>query len=585
MSTKDKSAALFQWRIVVVAAILTGLFGMLILRLVQLQVGVSQYGNDFLQRQGDLRAVRSAEIPAYRGLITDRRGSPLAVSTPVVTLWANPQQLLGSGRENELAELMNLSVADFARRLERYRKKQFMYLARHQTPHTARAVLAADIPGVYGQREYKRFYPAGEVVSQLVGTTDIDGAGATGLELVFEEKLQGRPGKKRFIKALHGESIRDIGVVDEAADGAELQLSLDLRLQHVQHRELLRAMNETGAAAASAVTVDARTGEILAMTNLPSFNPNRRGQLDLATMRNRVVTDVFEPGSTVKPLTLVAALESGEFDIETLINTSPGRIKVGDKVLPDPVNYGEISVSRVIEKSSQVGVTKIAQALGHEPILDVFARFGLGQSTGAEFPGERSGRLPDHDFWSAIDRVTPAFGYGLLVTPMQLAQAYAVFANKGKLVPFTFIAQGEGSGGSRHHASRQVISPAVAEQVITVLHRVTGPEGTARKATVSGFGVGGKTGTVHKVGSAGYLDDRYVALFVGVAPVSAPRYVTVVVIDEPSGDAYGGGAAAAPVYSRITQEVLRIKNVAPKSAEPESGELILAGSGEGDTSA
>ena len=585
MSTKDKSAALFQWRIVVVAAILTGLFGMLILRLVQLQVGVSQYGNDFLQRQGDLRAVRSAEIPAYRGLITDRRGSPLAVSTPVVTLWANPQQLLGSGRENELAELMNLSVADFARRLERYRKKQFMYLARHQTPHTARAVLAADIPGVYGQREYKRFYPAGEVVSQLVGTTDIDGAGATGLELVFEEKLQGRPGKKRFIKALHGESIRDIGVVDEAADGAELKLSLDLRLQHVQHRELLRAMNETGAAAASAVTVDARTGEILAMTNLPSFNPNRRGQLDLATMRNRVVTDVFEPGSTVKPLTLVAALESGEFDIETLINTSPGRIKVGDKVLPDPVNYGEISVSRVIEKSSQVGVTKIAQALGHEPILDVFARFGLGQSTGAEFPGERSGRLPDHDFWSAIDRVTPAFGYGLLVTPMQLAQAYAVFANKGKLVPFTFIAQGEASGGSRHHASRQVISPAVAEQVITVLHRVTGPEGTARKATVSGFGVGGKTGTVHKVGSAGYLDDRYVALFVGVAPVSAPRYVTVVVIDEPSGDAYGGGAAAAPVYSRITQEVLRIKNVAPESAEPESGELILAGSGEGDTSA
>lgn len=585
MSTKYKSAALFQWRIVVVAAILTGLFGMLILRLVQLQVGVSQYGNDFLQRQGDLRAVRSAEIPAYRGLITDRRGSPLAVSTPVVTLWANPQQLLGSGRENELAELMNLSVADFARRLERYRKKQFMYLARHQTPHTARAVLAADIPGVYGQREYKRFYPAGEVVSQLVGTTDIDGAGATGLELVFEDKLQGRPGKKRFIKALHGESIRDIGVVDEAADGAELKLSLDLRLQHVQHRELLRAMNETGAAAASAVTVDARTGEILAMTNLPSFNPNRRGQLDLATMRNRVVTDVFEPGSTVKPLTLVAALESGEFDIETLINTSPGRIKVGDKVLPDPVNYGEISVSRVIEKSSQVGVTKIAQALGHEPILDVFARFGLGQSTGAEFPGERSGQLPDHDFWSAIDRVTPAFGYGLLVTPMQLAQAYAVFANKGKLVPFTFIAQGEASGGSRHHASRQVISPAVAEQVITVLHRVTGPEGTARKATVSGFGVGGKTGTVHKVGSAGYLDDRYVALFVGVAPVSAPRYVTVVVIDEPSGDAYGGGAAAAPVYSRITQEVLRIKNVAPKSAEPESGELILASSGEGDTSA
>ena len=232
----------------------------------------------------------------------------------------------------------------------------------------------------------------------MVGTTNIDGAGASGVEMKFDDSLQGVPGKKRFIKDLHGDAIRDIGVVSEAADGESLQLSIDLRLQHVQHRELLRAIKETGAAAASAVTVDAHTGEILAMTNLPSFNPNRRGQLNLAAMRNRVVTDVYEPGSTVKPLTLVAALESGEFDIDTIIDTSPGRIKVGDKVLPDPRNYGPISVSRVIEKSSQVGVTKMAQALGHESIIDVFQRFGLGQATGAEFPGERSGRLPDHDF-------------------------------------------------------------------------------------------------------------------------------------------------------------------------------------------
>ena len=562
MSRSRSPVLVYRWRIALTAAVLAGLFGMLVVRLVQLQVGASQYGAHFLQRQGDLRIVRSAEIPAYRGLITDRRGAPLAISTPVVTLWTNPQELRGSGRESELATLMNMPPASFEARLNRYQNKQFMYLARHQTPQVASAVMEAGLPGVYGKREYRRFYPAGEVVSQLVGTTNIDGAGATGVELLFDASLQGRTGKKQFIKALHGESIRDIGVVEEAADGQSLQLSIDLRLQHVQHRELLTALEETGAAAASAVTIDAKTGEILAMTNLPSFNPNRRGQLDLATMRNRVATDVFEPGSTVKPLTLVAALESGDFDIDTLVDTSPGRITVGGKVLPDPRNYGEITVSRVIEKSSQVGVTKIAQAIGHERIIDVFQRFGLGQVTGAEFPGERSGRLPDHDFWSAIDRVMPAFGYGLLVTPLQLAHAYAVIANQGQMMPLTLLAN-EGQGAS----GRQIISPEIAEEVVTVLHRVTGREGTAQRASVAGFNVGGKTGTIHKVGATGYLDDRYVALFVGVAPIEAPRYVTVVVIDEPKGDAYGGGTAAAPVYSRITQEVLRIQSAVPTDSD------------------
>jgi cell division protein FtsI (penicillin-binding protein 3) len=565
MSRSRPPVLVYRWRIALTAAVLAGLFAMLVVRLVQLQVGASQYGAHFLQRQGDLRAVRSAEIPAYRGLITDRRGAPLAISTPVVTLWTNPQELRGSGRESELATLMNLAPKSFEARLNRYRNKQFMYLARHQTPQVAGAVMEAGLPGVYGKREYRRFYPAGEVVSQLVGTTNIDGAGATGVELLFDTSLQGRTGKKQFIKALHGESIRDIGVVEEAADGQSLRLSIDLRLQHVQHRELLTALGETGAAAASAVTIDAQTGEILAMTNLPSFNPNRRGQLDLATMRNRVATDVFEPGSTVKPLTLVAALESGDFDIDTLVDTSPGRITVGGKVLPDPRNYGEITVSRIIEKSSQVGVTKIAQAIGHERIIDVFQRFGLGQLTGAEFPGERSGRLPDHDFWSAIDRVTPAFGYGLLVTPLQLAHAYAILANQGRMVPLTLLAN-EGQGA----AGRQIISPEIADEVVTVLHRVTGRDGTAQRASVAGFNVGGKTGTIHKVGATGYLDDRYVALFVGVAPIEAPRYVTVVVIDEPKGDAYGGGAAAAPVYSRITQEVLRIQSAVPTDSDKQS---------------
>lgn len=559
------------WRILLVAAVLAGLFGMLVLRLVQLQVGASQHGADFLKRQGDLRAVRAAEIPAFRGQITDRRGTPLAVSTPVVTLWLNPQEFQAPDAVLRLAVALDINVQDLQSRLHRYRNKQFMYLARHLTPERARTVLQLGLKGVYGDREYRRFYPAGEVVSQLVGTTDVDGAGVSGVELAFDELLQGEVGRKKFIKDLHGDVIRDIGVVKAAQAGESLALSIDLRLQHVQHRELLRAVSETGAKSGSAITLDAHSGEVLAITTVPSFNPNRRGNVDLGAMRNRVVTDVFEPGSIVKPLTLVAALESGEYSVDSVIDTSPGRIRVGDKVLPDPRNYGELSVSQVIEKSSQVGVTKMAQHIGHESILEVFQRFGLGRVTGAEFPGERSGRLPDHDFWSDIDQVTPAFGYGLLATPLQMAHAYSIFANDGRLSPLTIIAT-----PSNDASSRRIIEPDLAGRVVEVLHRTTGMGGTAFRAAVPGYQVGGKTGTVHKVGEGGYLDDRYVALFAGIAPVEAPRYVTVVVIDEPSGDLYGGGSAAAPVYSRITREVLRLQHAMPTEAYAGQEERELA---------
>lgn len=567
MSRAQSGSPSHGWRILLVTAVLVGLFGMLVLRLVQLQVGASQHGADFLQRQGELRAVRAAEIPAFRGQITDRRGTPLAVSTPVVTLWINPQEFNSADAVARVALALDMDLQNLQSRLHRYRNKQFMYLARHLTPERARAVLQQDIKGVYGDREYRRFYPAGEVVSQLVGTTDVDGAGVSGVELAFDETLRGEVGRKQFIKDLHGDVIRDIGVVKAAQAGQNLALSIDLRLQHVQHRELLRAINETGAKAGSAITLDAHSGEVLAVTTVPSFNPNRRGSIDLAAMRNRVVTDVFEPGSIVKPLTLVAALESGEYTVDSLIDTSPGRIRVGDKVLPDPRNYGELSVSQVIEKSSQVGVTKMAQRIGHESILDVFERFGLGRVTGAEFPGERRGSLPDHEYWSDIDRVTPAFGYGLLATPLQIAHAYSVFANRGDLSPLTIIA----ASSDRMRAQR-VIAPELADQVVGVLHRTTGIGGTAFRAAVPGYEVGGKTGTVHKVGAAGYLDDRYVALFAGIAPVEAPRYVTVVVIDEPGGDVYGGGSAAAPVYSRITQEVLRLQHAVPTEAYAEQYE-------------
>ena len=566
-----------RWRFWLVALLLLSLAGLLVGRLVLLQVLDQDRGASFLREQGAMRAVRTAEIPAYRGLVTDRRGEPLAVSTPVVSVWANPQQLRDSNRLGELASALEISERGLRERIDLYADKQFMYLARHQTPDRARKILNLGVAGVRSEREYQRFYPAGEVVAQIVGLTNVDGTGISGVEMAYDEWLQGQPGRRRYIKDLHGDAVRDIGVVQEAVSGKSLALSIDLRLQYMQHRELQRAMAETGAKAGAAVTIDAWTGEILAMTNHPVFNPNSREGFDYAATRNRVVTDVFEPGSTMKPITLVAALESGKFTIDTMIDTSPGRIRVESKVFPDPRNYGEITLSRVIEKSSQVGVTKIAQQLGHEPILSVFRRFGFGEPSSIGFPGERSGILPERARWSGVEEATLAFGYGLTATPLQMAHAYSVFANRGQKVPLTLVKRLPGESVP----AEAVVSPDVAADVLRVLHRVTGENGTAGKARVAGFEVGGKTGTVHKVGPGGYIDDQYVALFVGLAPIEDPRYVTAIVVDDPKGDSYGGGAAAAPIYARIAEGILRLQNVAPTSPQEPEAQARLAGLGGG----
>ena len=566
--TRAASDGVVRWRFLVVSGLLLILVMAVVGRLVSLLVLDQDRGAEFLREQGAMRVVRTAEIPVYRGLVTDRRGEPLAVSTPVVSIWADPQRLSQSNRLNELAQALSMTESELRERIDAYSNKRFMYLLRHQTPDIARSILALNIKGVREKREYRRFYPAGEVTSQIVGLTNLDGEGIAGIENAYDDWLKGRPGRKRYIKDLHGDVIRDIGVVQEAVLGSELALSIDLRLQYLQHRELQRAMIETGADAGAAVTIDAWTGEILAMTNHPVYNPNSsRGSFDFDAARNRVVTDVFEPGSIMKPLTLVAALESGDFTIETLIDTAPGRIRVGKKVLLDPRNYGEITVSRVIEKSSQVGVTKMAQVLGHKPVLDVYRRFGLGEPSGIGFPGERSGMLPERSRWSEIEQVTLAFGYGLTATPLQIAHAYTVFANGGERIPLTLVRRKPGEFIPR----TRVVRKDIAEKVLTVLGRVTGEYGTAKKARVDGFSVGGKTGTVHKVGPSGYIADQYIALFVGIAPIENPRYVTAIVVDESKGDNYGGGSAAAPVYARITDSVLRLKNVTPtvgKAAEP-----------------
>jgi len=549
-------------RFYLVMMVLIGMLVALVGRVLSLQILDTEHGYEFLQSQGDMRYVRTAEIPAYRGVITDRRGEPLAVSTPVISIWGNPSVLTDSARLPELAAALGLELATLQERLARYEGKQFMYLQRHMVPEDARKILALKILGVSGEREYRRFYPAGEVVGQLVGFTNVDDQGIAGLELAYEDWLKGQPGKKKYIKDLHGEVVRDIGVMEPAQPGKDMRLSIDLRLQYLEHRELRKAVTALGAESGSIVTLDAHTGEILALVNYPTYNPNSSKGADPATMRNRAVTDVYEPGSTMKTLTLVAALESGRFTTQTMIDTSPGRIRVGPKVYPDPRNYGLISVSRVIEKSSQVGTTKIALDLGHEPIREVFNRFGIGHLPGTGFPGESAGSLPDRARWYATEKVSLAFGYGISATPLQLARAYSVFANGGIQAPLSLLAlNGAAPAGAR------IVSPQIAREVLGVLHGVTGDEGTARKARVPGYPVGGKTGTVRKIGPGGYLADEYVAWFAGIAPTDNPRLVTVVVINGPQGAAYGGGAVAAPLFSTVTQGALRLLDMAPTDAE------------------
>jgi cell division protein FtsI (penicillin-binding protein 3) len=553
-----KKQSVSVWRLYLVAAVLCTLMLLLVGRILALQVLDVEYGRSFLQNQGDMRSVRTAELPAYRGVITDRRGEPLAVSTPVVSIWANPQILKDSERLPELAEALQMDLTVLESKLQTYQDKQFMYLQRHRVPAEAREILDRAVKGVFGEREYRRFYPAGEVAAQLVGFTNVDGQGIAGLELAYNDWLEGKPGKKKYLKDLHGDVVRDIGVLEPAQAGKNLTLSIDLRLQYLQHRELQRAVTSLGAVSGTVVTLDSQTGEVLAMVNYPVYNPNSRKGTSSASMRNRAMVDVYEPGSTMKALTLVAALESGRYTPNTMIDTAPGRIRVGRKTYVDPKDYGEISLTRVLQKSSQVGVTKIALELGHEPIWDVFSRFGIGQPPGTGFPGESGGKLPNRPRWHPTEKVSLAFGYGITASPLQLASAYTVFANGGVQQEVSLLAlEGEVPEG------RQVISQRTAAQVLDVLHAVTGEQGTARKARIAGYQVGGKTGTVHKVGAEGYIDDKYVALFAGIAPIDNPRIVTVVVINEPKGDNYGGGSAAAPVFSIVTKGALRILNVPP----------------------
>ena len=513
---------------------------------------------EFLQQQGDARHLRTVSIPAHRGKLLDRNLEPLAISTPVDSVWADPGELAEHGADLlPLAELLELDPERLRRKLSQRAGREFVYLRRHVEPAIAERVRELEIPGVDLQREYGRYYPLGEAAAHVVGFTDIDDRGREGLELAFDSRLSGRPGSMRVLRDRLGRIVEDVERIRPARAGREVVLSIDGRIQYLAYRALLTGVTKHRARAGTAAVLDAATGEVLAMVNQPSYNPNNRSDRISARMRNRAVTDVFEPGSAIKPFTIAAALESGQFRAGSTVDTRPGFFKVGRHAVRDLRNYGVIDLPTVIRKSSNVGASKIALALPARALWQTFTRVGFGATTASGFPGEAQGVLKHYAQWREIEQATLSFGYGLSVSALQLAQAYAVIANGGLLPRITF---------ERVDAPEQwvrVMSADTARQLRHMLEAVVSPDGTGLRGRVSGYRVGGKTGTVRKSTIGGYVEDRYLALFAGLAPMSQPRIVVVVVIDEPGGEHYYGGRVAAPVFSQIAEGTLRILGVAP----------------------
>ncbi len=550
--------AIFPWRFRVVLALLALMVGAITWRIVDLQV----IDREFLQDQGDARSVRHVPIPAHRGLITDRNGEPLAVSTPVITLWINPKELAAvQPRWAELAVAVGQNPAELTARLRENKDREFMYLVRGLIPEQGQQVLDLKIPGVYGIEEFRRFYPAGEVAAHVVGFTDVDDHGREGVELAFDQWLSGVPGKRQVLKDRRGRMIKDVQVTQNAKPGKTLALSIDLRLQYLAHRELRNALLEFGAKAGSLVMVDVKTGEVLAMVNQPTYNPNNRRNLQPAAMRNRAMIDVFEPGSTVKPFTVAMGLHSGKYKPDTVMDTRPGYYQVGRKTVRDVHNYGVLDITGVIKKSSNVGVAKIALDVGGDQLYNTLQQVGLGQDTGLGFPGERAGNLPNFRVWKPIETAVMSYGYGLSVTAVQLAHAYTVLGNNGISVPLSMSRVDQLPQGT------QVLDGVVSKQVLQMMRTVVDEDGgTGSKARIPGYQVGGKTGTVHKtLPGGGYAEKQYRSVFAGLAPISNPRIACVVVIDEPRPvfGKYYGGFVAAPVFGKVVASALRLMNVTP----------------------
>ena len=544
----------FRWRANFVLALLVcGAFG-LAYRAVQLQLK----DHKFLARQGDARFSRVAEITATRGTITDRYGEPLAVSTPVDSVWVNPKELaLASDQLPRLAKALKRDKTELARRVTSNLDREFLYLARHMQPAEAQKIRALEIPGVYLMREYRRYYPAGEVAGHILGFTSIDDEGQEGLELAFDHWLAGEDGAKRVIQDRYGKIVQNVEEIRAMRPGRNLVLSVDLRIQYLAYRELKAAIRDQRAKSGSVIVLDVATGEVLAMVNQPAYNPNDRDQIKAKTYRNRAVTDIVEPGSSIKPFVVAAGLASGRFDDHSVIDTNPGYIKVGAKLLEDRHNLGAVNLATILAKSSNVGMTKVALALEPAQMYGTLTALGFGQVTTSGYPGESAGLLPHYSHWRPVGISSMSRGYGLSVTPLQLAHAYATVASMGVSRPISFLRVENPPEGTR------AMDAGVSRMLVHLLESVVAPEGGGKLAAIPGYSVAGKTGTAWKATAGGYATDRYLAVFGGIAPASSPRLAAVVVIDEPGAGKYYGGEVAAPVFSGVVGGALRLLAVPP----------------------
>ncbi len=526
------------------------------------------FQRDFLQQEGDARTLRSVPLMADRGLITDRNGEPLAISTPVKSIWADPSEINPRGEKiGELARLLKLDAAELRSRLEENRSRRFLYLQRHLTPFDAEPVLALGIPGIYEQREYRRFYPHGEVTAHLLGFNDIDGNGQEGMEHAYNDWLTGTPGSRRVIKDRRGNIIEELNTIELAQPGRDLRLSIDISLQNLAYRELKAEYLKRNARSATAVVLDVETGELLAVANQPSYNPHNKSLIeDLSVTRNRAFTDTYEPGSTMKPFTIAAALESGRYTPDTVIETGNGWMVVAGRTVQDLFGYGTLTTTGVITKSSNVGTSLIAASIGAGPMVDVLQRFGFGRSVESGFPGERAGVVPDPANIGQHATAALSFGYGMSATAVHLARAYSVFADEGVRKPVSLLRLGEGQFDTLPR--ERVISPVIAGQVLDMLETVVDRSrgGAVTAARIPLYQVAGKTGTSHVVGASGYEDNLHNSLFVGLAPASRPEIVVAVIVNEPKGDEHLGGQVAAPVFARIASGAMRILDVPPDDA-------------------
>ena len=557
--------ALQGWRSRTVGLLLMGAFLALVGRGFYLQV----INNDFLQQKGDSRYLRDIEISASRGKIVDRNGDMLAVSTPMKTIWAIPgdaRQMSGE-QKRQLAGLLDMGVRELDAKIAS--EKTFTFIKRQVSPETADRIAVHKFPGVHQEKEYRRFYPTGDMTAHIVGFTGVDDKGLEGVELAFQGSLLGRPGSRTVIRDRRGNIVEDVGATKPPQDGKDVRLALDSKIQYLAYSQLRETVEKHNAKAGGAIVIDARNGEILALANWPTYNPNNRERLSGAQLRNRAITDTYEPGSVMKPFTAALALEKGKVRFDTVINCAPGRMSIGPATISDSHPHGALTVAEVIQKSSNVGTAKIALGFTPKEMWDLFDSLGFGQAPNLGFPGEVNGRLRPWKNWRPIEQATMSYGHGIAVSLVQMARAYTVFAHDGELMPLSLTKIDD----APPHGTR-VFSPQTMRELRAMLEMATGPDGTAPKARVPGYRVGGKTGTAYKI-EGGVYARKYVASFVGIAPISDPRLVVAVMIDEPTSGGHYGGDVAGPAFAQITGGALRTLGIPPDApiqvAEAEAG--------------